>query len=82
MYFWYLKQKLILHFLQYNFISKVMQSHTNGGEKKCDRNANGGGILLYIREDIPSTLLHSEFSIFRWNKIKEKTWLLCGSHNP
>ena len=25
---------------------------------RLDRNANGGGILLYIREDIPSTLLN------------------------
>ena len=27
------------------------------------RNANGGGILFYIREDIPSTLLNSDVSI-------------------
>ena len=25
-----------------------------------DRNSNGGGILLYVREDIPSTLLNTE----------------------
>ena len=30
---------------------------------KLDRNANGGGILLYIREDIPSKLLNSDLSI-------------------
>ena len=30
---------------------------------RLDRNANGGGILLYIREDIPSTLLNSDMSI-------------------
>ena len=29
---------------------------------KLDRNANGGGILLYVREDIPSTLLNSDMS--------------------
>ena len=28
---------------------------------RLDRNENGGGILLYIREDILSTLLNSEF---------------------
>ena len=28
---------------------------------KLDRNANGGGILLYIREDIPSKLLNSDY---------------------
>ena len=27
------------------------------------RNANGGGIILYIREGIPSTLLNSDMSI-------------------
>ena len=25
-----------------------------------DRNRNGGGMLLYIREDIPSNLLHTD----------------------
>ena len=30
---------------------------------RLDRNANGGGILLYIREDIPSTLLNFDISI-------------------
>ena len=28
-----------------------------------DRNANGGDILLYFREDIPSTLQNSDMSI-------------------
>ena len=30
---------------------------------RLDSNANGGGILLYIWEDIPSTLLNSDMSI-------------------
>ena len=30
---------------------------------RLDRNANGGGILLYIREDIPSKLLNTDLSI-------------------
>ena len=30
---------------------------------RLNRNANGGGILLYIREDIPSTLLNFDMSI-------------------
>ena len=30
---------------------------------RLDRNANGGGILLYIREDMSSTLLNSDMSI-------------------
>ena len=28
-----------------------------------DRNSNGGGILLYVREEIPSTLLNTELLI-------------------
>ena len=30
---------------------------------RLNRNANGGGILLYIRDNIPSTLLYSDISI-------------------
>ena len=30
---------------------------------RLDRNANGGGILLYIREDIPSKLLNTDLSV-------------------
>ena len=30
---------------------------------RLNRNAHGGGILLYIREDIPSTLLNTDMSI-------------------
>ena len=30
---------------------------------RLDRNATGGGILLYIREDIPSKLLNTDVSI-------------------
>ena len=30
---------------------------------RLDRNGNGGGILLYIRENIPSKLLNSDLSI-------------------
>ena len=30
---------------------------------RLDRNANGGGILLYIIEDIPSTLLNYDLSV-------------------
>ena len=30
---------------------------------RYDRNLNGGGIILHIRDDIPSTLLNTETSI-------------------
>ena len=41
---------------------------------RLDRNSNGGGILLYVREDIPSTLLNTrlfiEVFVLKW--ISEK----------
>ena len=52
---------------------------------RLDRNANGGGILLYIREDIPSMLLTSELSIERFffeMKLRKKKWFVCSSYNP
>ena len=50
---------------------------------RLDRNANGGGILLYIREDIPSTLPNFDMSIESVNieiNIRKK-WLLVGTYN-
>ena len=43
---------------------------------KFDRNINGGGILLYVREDIPAKILSHDFpsaeSFFFWNNISQK----------
>ena len=30
---------------------------------KLDRNTNGGGVFLYVKEDVPSTLLSTELFI-------------------
>ena len=52
---------------------------------RLDRNTNGGGILLYTREDIPSKLLNTGLSIegfFVEIRLREKKWLLCSSYNP
>ena len=52
---------------------------------RLDRNANGGGILLYIRENMPSTLLNSDISIESFSieiTIRKKKWLLVCSYNP
>ena len=50
-----------------------------------DRNANGGGILLFIREELPSTLLNSDMSIENFfievNIRKKKCFLFC-TYNP
>ena len=51
-----------------------------------DRNGNGGGILLYIRENIPSKLLSINKNIEGFfveiNLSKKKKWLLSCSYNP
>ena len=55
---------------------------------RLDRNANGGGIMLYVREDTPSKLLSnndqdSEIeNIFVEINLRSKKWLICGTYNP
>ena len=53
---------------------------------RLDRNENGGGILLYVREDIPSKLLSFSSNIEGFfveiNLSNKKKWLLSCSYNP
>ena len=52
---------------------------------RLDRNSNGGGILLYVREDIPSTLQSTELLIQCFCieiNIRKKNWLLVCTYNP
>ena len=52
---------------------------------RLDGNAIGGGILLYIRKDIPSTLLNSDMSIESFSieiNIRKKKWLLVCTYSP
>ena len=53
---------------------------------RLDRDGNGGGILLYIREDIPSKLLSINRNIEGFfveiNLRNKKKWLLSCSYNP
>ena len=54
---------------------------------RLDRNCNGGGILLYIREDIPSKLLSIERDLteaffVEINLHNKKKWLISCSYNP
>ena len=55
---------------------------------RLDRCANGGGILLYVRDDISSCLL-TEYKLqdnteclFIEINIRKKKWLFCCSCNP
>ena len=52
-----------------------------------DRNDKGGGIILYIREDIPSRLVSTkscqvEGFLVEINLRNKKKCLLCHSYNP
>ena len=55
---------------------------------RLGRNANGGGIMLYVRQDIASKLLSnndqdSEIeNIFVQINLRSKKWLICGTYNP
>ena len=54
---------------------------------RLDRNAHGGGILLYVWEDIPSKLLLMEENLIEGffveiNVRNKKKWLLNCSYNP
>ena len=54
---------------------------------RFDRNRNGGGIMLYVWEDIPAKLLSHNFpsvgSFFIEINLHKKKWLVncsCNSH--
>ena len=50
-----------------------------------DRSISGGGIILYIRDDIPSTLLNTETYIeglYVEINVRKKKWLIGCSYNP
>ena len=52
---------------------------------RLDLCSNGGGILLYIRDDILSRLLSNSNkteSIFAEINFRKKKWLICASYNP
>ena len=52
---------------------------------RLDRPLNGGGILLYIWNDIPSHLLSNSNkteSIFAAFNFRKKKWLICASYSP
>ena len=67
------------HFLQHKFLINGYTTY------RRDRNRNGGGILLYIGEDIPSNLLHADDiteGFYIEISIRKKKWLLGCSYNP
>ena len=61
------------------------QFHIEGyATYRLDRNGNGGGMLLWLRGDIPSTLLNSDISIESFYiemNIRKRKWLLVCMYN-
>ena len=55
---------------------------------RLDRNGNGGGVLIYVREDIACKILQAHTSpknlegIFLELNLKKSKWLLFGGYNP
>ena len=53
---------------------------------RFDRHGNGGGLLLYVRENIPAKVLHSAFpaaeSFYAEIILHNKRWLMNSSYNP
>ena len=74
--------------LDSNFPTSQFAIHGYSEPYRFDRNRNGGGVLIYIREDIPSKLLadhklpHDIEGIFVELNLRKKKWLLFGSYHP
>ena len=64
----------------------IAQFHIDGYTiHRCDSDENGGGLLLYVREGVPSALLKTDSEIEAFYvelTIRKKKWLLCCSYNP
>ena len=68
----------------------VSQFHIDGYSMpfRLDRNVNGGGVIIYVREDIPIKNLRKHFfpndieEIFVEINFRKSKWLLCGTYRP
>ena len=53
---------------------------------RLERSGNDGGIVLYVREDIPTKIIHCDFptskSFYVEIRLLKKKWLLNCSYNP
>ena len=87
-YWWYHDSSNIHHLLQENFNSSftIDQFKMEGCTTyRLDKNSNGRCILIYVRENIPSTLLNTELFIEGFYieiKIRKKKWLLVFPCSP
>ena len=53
---------------------------------RLDRNSNGGGTMLFVREEIPANLIASEIpsveGLYVKVKLRKQKWLISCSYNP
>ena len=53
---------------------------------RFDRNSNEGGIMLFVRGDIPAKLIFTEVSLIEGfyveTSLRKQKWLICCSCNP
>ena len=55
---------------------------------KLNKNRNGGGVMIFVREDIPSKLLTKHIfpsnvkGLFVELNFRKSKWLLCGTYHP
>ena len=70
--------------LDLSFPTGQFHIHRFSEPYRFDRNSSGGGIILYIREDIPSKLVLTKMTIegfFVEINLRKKRWFLCCSYN-
>ena len=68
----------------------VSQFHIDGYSKpyRLDKNRIGGGIIIYVREDIPNRMLTKHNfpdnieGLFIELKLRKNNWLLGGMYHP
>ena len=68
-----------------SFHNRQFQIHGYSETYRSDRNGDGGGILFFIREDIPTKLIESQMKMevfFIELNLRRKKGLLCCSYNP
>ena len=71
--------------LDSSFPKGQFQIHGYSELYRFDRNGRGGGILVFIREDIQTKLTDCQMKIegfFIELNLRRKKWLLCCSYNP
>ena len=66
----------------------LSQFYIDGYSKpfRMDRNRNGGGLIAFVREDIPckrlNTINDDIEAIFFEINFRKRKWLFCGGYNP